>query len=231
MSQDINKLIEEEKQILNEIKKEEKTLKNIESKMWVLIALFALLIVSSIASIAYWQISSKRIYTDKADIEAPNISLSPSATGVLQEVYVNVGDQINSNTIVAKVGNELIKSKSSGIVTKVDESIGKTINAGSEVVTVIDPNELRVVAHIDEDKGLSDISIGDQVNFTVDAFGGKTYQGIVDEISPTSRQNDIVFSISDKRETKVFDIKIRFDNETYKELRNGMSAKVWIYKN
>lgn len=231
MSQDINKLIEEEKQILNEIKKEEKTLKNIESKMWVLIALFALLIVSSITSIAYWQISSKRIYTDKADIEAPNISLSPSATGVLQEVYVNVGDQINSNTIVAKVGNELIKSKSSGIVTKVDESIGKTINAGSEVVTVIDPNELRVVAHIDEDKGLSDISIGDQVNFTVDAFGGKTYQGIVDEISPTSRQNDIVFSISDKRETKVFDIKIRFDNETYKELRNGMSAKVWIYKN
>lgn len=231
MSQDINKLIEEEKQILNEIKKEEKTLKNIESKMWVLIALFALLIVSSIASIAYWQISSKRIYTDKADIEAPNISLSPSATGVLQEVYVNVGDQINSNTIVAKVGNELIKSKSSGIVTKVDESIGKTINAGSEVVTVIDPNELRVVAHIDEDKGLSDISIGDQVNFTVDAFGGKTYQGIVDEISPTSRQNDIVFSISDKRETKVFDIKIRFDNEVYKELRNGMSAKVWIYKN
>lgn len=231
MSQDINKLIEEEKQILNEIKKEEKTLKNIESKMWVLIALFALLIVSSIASIAYWQISSKRIYTDKADIEAPNISLSPSATGVLQEVYVNVGDQINSNTIVAKVGNELIKSKSSGIVTKVDESIGKTINAGSEVVTVIDPSELRVIAHIDEDKGLSDISIGDQVNFTVDAFGGKTYQGIVDEISPTSRQNDIVFSISDKRETKVFDIKIRFDNETYKELRNGMSAKVWIYKN
>lgn len=231
MSQDINKLVEEEKQILNEIKKEEKTLKNIESKMWVLIALFALLIVSSIASIAYWQISSKRIYTDKADIEAPNISLSPIASGVLQEVYVNVGDQINSNTIVAKVGNELIKSKSSGIVTKVDESIGKTINAGSEVVTVIDPNELRVVAHIDEDKGLSDISIGDQVNFTVDAFGGKTYQGIVDEISPTSRQNDIVFSISDKRETKVFDIKIRFDNETYKELRNGMSAKVWIYKN
>lgn len=231
MSQDINKLVEEEKQILNEIKKEEKTLKNIESKMWVLIALFALLIVSSIASIAYWQISSKRIYTDKADIEAPNISLSPSATGVLQEVYVNVGDQINSNTIVAKVGNELIKSKSSGIVTKVDESIGKTINAGSEVVTVIDPSELRVIAHIDEDKGLSDISIGDQVNFTVDAFGGKTYQGIVDEISPTSRQNDIVFSISDKRETKVFDIKIRFDNETYKELRNGMSAKVWIYKN
>lgn len=231
MSQDINKLVEEEKQILNEIKKEEKTLKNIESKMWVLIALFALLIVSSIASIAYWQISSKRIYTDKADIEAPNISLSPIASGVLQEVYVNVGDQINSNTIVAKDGNELIKSKSSGIVTKVDESIGKTINAGSEVVTVIDPNELRVVAHIDEDKGLSDISIGDQVNFTVDAFGGKTYQGIVDEISPTSRQNDIVFSISDKRETKVFDIKIRFDNEVYKELRNGMSAKVWIYKN
>ena len=89
---------------------------------------------------------------------------------------------------------------------------------------------MRVVARIDEDKGLVDIHEGQHVDFTVDAFGSKTFSGVVDEISPTSRQNDIVFTISDKRPTNQFDVKIRFDNNEYFELKNGMSAKVWIYK-
>jgi multidrug resistance efflux pump len=88
---------------------------------------------------------------------------------------------------------------------------------------MIDPHELRVVARIDEDKGLSDIHIGEHVVFTVDTFGGKEYEGVVDEISPTAHSGDIVFSISDKRATQQFDVKIRFNTDTYSELTNGMS--------
>jgi len=67
-------------------------------------------------------------------------------------------------------------------------------------------------------------------SFTVDAFGSRKFQGIVDEISPTARQEDIVFNISDKRQTNQFDVKIRFDVSAYPEIKNGMSAKVWIYQ-
>ena len=40
------------------------------------------------------------------------------------------------------------------------------------------------------------------------AFGSKEFSGIVDEISPTARTGDIVFSISSKREINEFNVKI-----------------------
>jgi hypothetical protein len=95
---------------------------------------------------------------------------------------------------------------------------------------MFDPNELRVIGQIDEDKGLSDVKVGQDVEFTVDAYGSKKYTGIVDEISPVSREGDVVFNISDKREVKQFDVKVRFDISKYPELKNGMSAKMWIKK-
>jgi multidrug resistance efflux pump len=77
---------------------------------------------------------------------------------------------------------------------------------------------------------LKNIQIGQSAIFKVDAFGGKKYYGVVDEISDTSRQSGIVFNISDKREVREFDVKVRFDVDNYSELKNGMSAKIWIYK-
>jgi len=97
-------------------------------------------------------------------------------------------------------------------------------------VSIIDPTQLRVIGTIEENKGLDKISIGQIVGFTVDAFGSKKYTGIVDEISPTSHNSGVVFTISDKRETKLFDIKVRFNPDKYPELKNGMSAKITIYR-
>ena len=76
-----------------------------------------------------------------------------------------------------------------------------------------------------------DLKIGQQAIFTVDAFGSKQYSGIVDEISPTSDAGDIVFNISGTRQEMNFDVKVRFNTTQYPELKNGMSAKVWIQTN
>ncbi|MCX6719191.1 MAG: hypothetical protein NTZ38_02335, partial [Candidatus Taylorbacteria bacterium] len=89
--------------------------------------------------------------------------------------------------------------------------------------------QLRIVGKIDEDKGLSRIKAGDVATFTVDAFGSAEFTGIVDEISPISNQSAIVFSISDKREIKQFDIKVRYNISLHPEFKNGMSAKLRIY--
>jgi len=77
---------------------------------------------------------------------------------------------------------------------------------------------------------LSDIKVGQSAIFTVDAFGSKQYSGIVDQINPTSDTGDIVFNISGTRQEMNFDVKVRFDVNQYPELKNGMSAKLWIYK-
>jgi multidrug resistance efflux pump len=177
----------------------------------------------------YWRTSEGRIFIDTASVVAPEIDLAPSTSGVLEEVFVHEGDQIPANAVVARVGNELLKAKVAGIVISVPANVGALVNPNQTVVTMIDPSALRIVGRIDEDKGLSQISVGDRVVFTVDAFGGKKYSAVVDEVAPSSQESGIVFNISDKREVKQFDIKARFDTNAYSELKNGMSARMWVY--
>lgn len=196
----------------------------------VIVALVVLLIAALVAGLIYWYVTSQRVYTDQADLEAATTTLAPTVSGVLQQTYVNEGDYVPADTILARVGNELIKTTSAGIVSDIQNNIGTLFNPGEEVATIYDPTTLRVVAHVDEDKGLSSIAIGDRTVFTVDAFGSKKYEGVVDDISPSAREGAIVFNISDTREEQQFDVKIRFDTTEYPELKNGMSAKVWIYK-
>jgi len=225
-----NEILAEEKEILKEIKEEEKELKKVGKNQFLVTILIALLLSGAIIGLIYWKVSSGSIYADTAQISAEEIMLSPKTNGILQEVYVNPGDSVSENAPIARVGNELIKSTISGIVISVNTDIGAMFGPGKTVATMIDPTSLHVVASIDEDKGLSLIHVGQSAMFTVDAFGSKQFTGIVDEISPTSKQGDIVFNISGKREVQAFNIKIRFDTKLYPDLKNGMSAKIWIYK-
>lgn len=225
------KILEEEKEILKEIKKEESEIKKLSRNAKITFGLIAFLIIALSSGFAYWKNASNYIYTDKAEINAPTTALAPQNPGILQEVFVNQGDLVNENAVVARVDSELIKTKTQSLVVGIENNIGKIFNRGEAVVTVINPDDLRAIAHIDENKGLNEIKIGQSAVFTVDTFGSRKYEGVVDEISPSSRQGDVVFNISDKRETRVFDIKIRFDTKKYPELKNGMSAKIWIYKN
>jgi len=181
------------------------------------------------AGIIYWEVTSSRVAIDSASIMAPLIDLSPSQPGVLQSVAVQPGDSVPAEAVVAQIGNQLIKTKIAGTIVSVNQVIGAQINANESVVTMIDPTQLRVVGKIDEDKGLSRIQVGDKVVFTVDAFGGKQYSGVIDEVAPTSEQTQIVFNISDARQEQQFDVKARFDIAAYPELKNGMSARMWVY--
>lgn len=197
--------------------------------MWIRTGLLVAVIAAIAAGLIYFMLESTRVYVDSASIEAPVIDLTPSSPGKLSQVFVNEGDSILADTPVAQVGNELVKSKTAGIIVNVPDTIGTVVNPGEPVVEMIDPSQLRVVGKVDEDKGLSRIQVGDQVSFTVDAFGGRTYSAVVDEVSPTSEQAGVVFNISDQREVKQFDVKARFDTNSYPELKNGMSARMWVY--
>jgi multidrug resistance efflux pump len=205
-------------------------MKKLFENVWVTASLLGVIVIGITAGATYLIISSGRIYTDKASVSASITNISASAPGTLQEVYVNVGDIVGPDTVVARVGNELLKTTASSVITNTDNAIGTMVSPQTPVVQVVNPDDLRIVAHIDEDKGLSSIKLGQQALFTVDAFGSRVFQGIVDEISPTAHQGDIVFNISDKRQINQFDVKIRFDVTAYPEIKNGMSAKVWIYK-
>lgn len=191
----------------------------------VITLVFAILV----GGIVYYQINQGRIYIENAGISAPIILLKPQSSGILDQVLVRSGDSVSINDVVAKVDGRSIKTKSEGIVSFANNVPGQYVSVQDTIVKMFNPNELRVVGRVDEDKGLVEIKPGQRVVFTVDAFGSKKYDGIVESVSPIARQSDIIFSISDKREEKQFDVNIKFVT-SYPELKNGMSAKMWIYK-
>ena len=219
-------IIQTEEKIVRTLEKTEKKL--IHSRMFQSIALIVVALLVSAGTLYFIDVQN-HVSIDKSLIAASEIDLSPSTAGILQQVYVKNGDQIPANTVVAKVGDELVKTKVSGIIISTEDNIGKTFNPGQTVVAMIDPTTLRVVGTIDENKGLSEIAVGQPVTFTVDAFGSRKYQGVVDEVSSTAHQTGVVFNISDERATQQFDIKVRFNIQDYSELKNGMSAKMTIF--
>lgn len=186
-----------------------------------------ILVVAGVS--AYFILAGNQVAIDTASISAPLINLSPTSSGRLNAVYANEGDILPADAPVALVGTEVIKTKIAGLIVQVNNTIGAQVAPGQPVVEMIDPSQLRVVGRIDETKGLAQIQIGDLVTFTVDAFGGKSFAGIIDEIAPTSNQSGIIFNISNQRQTQQFDVKARFDTNEYPQLKNGMSARMWIH--
>jgi len=189
-----------------------------------------LLVAGAVTGFVFWKSSSSKVYIEDAKIYAPTVGLYPKTAGTLQETFVNIGDTVKINDPVARVGNELIKAKTDGVILTIETSIGSSFSSQTAVATMINPQDLRVVAQTKEDKGLKFIKVGQQAYFTVDAFGSQEYYGVVDQISETSNEGDIVFSISDERQEKAFDVKVRFNVQNYSELKNGMSAKLWVIK-
>ncbi len=192
--------------------------------------LAGMVVLGTCGGIWYWIDNGRFVFTDKAEVSAPLINLGPQSTGILKNVLVRDGDTVTSHKTVARVGDEMIQSEIGGIVIMAKQDIGAAYRSGDTVVTMIDPSTLRIVARVQEDKGLKDIFAGQKVQFTVDAFGSKKYDGEVEAVIQSKRSGDVVFNISDKREEKEFEVKIRFDREQYPELQNGMSARVWIVK-
>lgn len=203
--------------------------KQTDRKVYMLAAAIIVIAGGGIAALAYLGASSRTIQIDNANLSAPLVNLSPTAPGILNTVYVRPGDLLSPNTVVAEVGTELIKSTAGGLVVTVNNNIGKSLSTSDTVVATIDPGALRVVGQVDENKGLNRIKLGDTVTFTVDAFGGTQFVGVIDEIAPTANQTSIVFNISNSRETQQFDVKASFDTSAYPQLKNGMSARMTVY--
>lgn len=208
----------------------EKTIKeSIFKKPWVQSVAGVLAVIILVVLIFIYKSISSYVKIDEGTISAPIIQVSPETPGILEEVYVQVGDEVEAGQALAQVGAEVMTAKVPGIIIYTNDTPGQYFTYASPVVKMINKDELRLVGSIKEDAGFSKISIGDTVKFTLDAFPGEEYVGIVDEISETSKDSSVVFSISDKREVKEFTIKIKYDVAKYPEFKNGMSAKIKVF--
>ena len=203
--------------------------KSIFSKPWLQSLIGVVIVVVIFAAVFIIKSLSSYVSIEDSSISAPIIAIGPQGEGILQEVDVQTGDTVTAGEQVARVGSEVLLAQIPGLVVDVQNTPGQVIEPGTAVVSMIDPTQLRVVGTIDENKGLSKIKVGDPATFTVDAFKGKTYTGVVDSIADTSDTSAVVFSISDARPVEEFDVKVKFDIAAHPEFKNGMSAKLKVY--
>jgi multidrug resistance efflux pump len=187
-----------------------------------------IVLLLAVGALVYKSISS-RVRIENSVISAPVINIGPETAGILDEVDVRAGDIVTAGQTLARVGADILTAKVDGIVIMVANTPGQVFMPTTPVIQMIDPAELRIVGTIKENEGLTDITVGDPVSFTVDAFGGTKFAGIIDSVSPNSKENGVAFSISDKREVKEFEVKAKFDVAAHPEFKNGMSAKMNVY--
>ena len=82
------------------IAKEEKTVKRLRFSLRGIISLMLILLAIGGIIFAYLSYSNRSVYIDKSDIEAPEIDLSATAPGTLNEMLVKAGDAVQPLVLV-----------------------------------------------------------------------------------------------------------------------------------
>jgi HlyD family secretion protein len=112
----------------------------------------------------------------------------------------------------------IIKAPFNGVVAKKYTEVGELLMPGKQIVQIVDPDHIYVLATIDE-VDVGRLRVGQPVTITVDAFPGETFRGTVKRISPIVSGG--------KLETRTADVWIYF-NEKQRKIKPGMSADVEI---
>lgn len=186
-------------------------------------------ILITIFSYIFYATRTGRIFIDDSLVQTPIVSIAPNVPGKLTELDVYEGERVRKGDSLAVVGGQTLYADTNGLIILANNQIGSLVSANVPIAQLITAENMRIAGTIDENKGLSDIQVGQVVSFTVDAFPGKTYWGYVDEISPSAKQTQIAFSISSERPTQQFVVYARFDATKYPEIKNGMSAKMVVF--
>lgn len=112
----------------------------------------------------------------------------------------------------------VIRAPFAGIIASKKTELGELLVPGREIVTIVDPDRIYVLATIDE-VDVGRLRLGQPVRITVDAFPGEDFSGKVRRISPIVSGG--------KLETRTADVWIYFDKKD-RRIKPGMSADIEI---
>jgi membrane fusion protein (multidrug efflux system) len=122
----------------------------------------------------------------------------------------------------------------SGVVSKRSADVGQYVQPGQPLMTVVPVSDLWVVANLKETE-IVKVRAGEKVEFTVDAYPGAVFEGVVESVSPATGAR---FSLlppdnATGNFTKVIQripVRIRVESQADPDrpLRPGMSAEVTI---
>ena len=128
-------------------------------------------------------------------------------------------------TAQKQVGNTVVTSPISGVVSERAVSAGDVVQTGGALFTVVDPSSMRLEGSVPAEQ-LSQVKIGAPVSFTVNGYPGRTFAGRVTRVNPTAdpatRQVRILISIPNAEGRLVGGLFAT--GRVASETRNGMVA-------
>lgn len=211
----------------------------------VLVPLLIVLAVLAIGGgIAYYLYQNYLLYrTDDAQVSGNIVAVSTSASGLLNTLDVKLGDRVTSGQTLATVtttsatgvkSNVNITSPISGTILQVPVVQGQTVSPGLTLLQLTNTSNVNITAYVDENV-IDSVKTGQDVDIHVDAFGGTTYSGKVQQIVQATAGSFSLLPTQDNASgnfTKVgqrIPVIISLDGSSGKDIVPGMSAEVTIH--
>lgn len=208
--------------------------------------LIVLAVLAIVGGIGYYIYNSYMYYsTDDAQVNGQIVNISAPSNGQLATLSVKQGDKVTAGQTIGTVsvastgantqGTTLnITSPIAGTVVQVPAVQGQGIAAGLTVAQVTDPNNINVIAYVDENT-INNVSNGQQVDVTVDAYKGTTYTGHVQQIVQATAGSFSLLPTQDNASgnfTKVgqrVPVIVNLNGNGGNDLVPGLSAQVTIH--
>ncbi|MCK9629694.1 MAG: efflux RND transporter periplasmic adaptor subunit [Bacteroidales bacterium] len=130
-------------------------------------------------------------------------------------------DQAKASVESAKANLEksIIRSPISGTISRIDGKTGETVQAGSNVISVISAGEYQVESYVPE-ADIAKVKIGNRATTTLDAYGEDVYfETIVIKIDPAET---VISGVS------TYKVTFKFASSSDQRIKSGMTANIDI---
>jgi multidrug resistance efflux pump len=185
--------------------------------------------------------------TDDAQVTGTIVPISAPAAGQLTTLTVKQGDIVTAGEMLATMtpaastnnsrsapASLSITSPISGTIVQTLAVQGQNVSPGLPLIQLTNLHAVTVTAYVDE-SAINNVSIGQDVDITVDAYSGTTFTGHVQQIVQATAGQFSLLPNQDPTSgnfTKVsqrIPIIITLDGNTGKDLFPGMSAETTIH--
>ena len=153
---------------------------------------------------------SQAVTKDKINIQKQQLQLSLAKTDdQITSANLAITDAQNSlNYDQQQLNRTTVYSPINGLVIAANNTNGDNVQNSKAVLTIIDPNSLKIKVQVDE-LDIAKVKAGQKATISVGAIKDKTFDGVVETISPTGTTTnnvttyDVVVSISNPENIKL----------------------------
>lgn len=175
----------------------------------------------------YWQ-DAQQVYT--GTLEARETHLGIAAGGTVEEVYVEEGDAVQLDQLLAFIDSaaggsaDRVRSPIDGVVMLRAAEPGEVIAAGGTLLVVANLDQMTLTIYVPEDQ-YGKIHLGEQYPISVDSYPERVFMGTVTHIADEAEFTPQNIRTAEGRKNTVYAVRLTVPNPDH-DLKPGMPADV-----